>query len=122
MFLVTSLLNYGSNLMIDQAERYRAAALDLEAGIKAAALSAFPDSSRYLAAGIEYLQGGDYWTEQYHLTLNLYITAADTEVCTQNFERVKELVDEVEHAVTIHYKLQAHAAHINLLGQDKRSH
>jgi predicted ATPase len=60
IFLVTSLVNYGTNVITDQAERHQAAALNLEDGIKAAALSVFPDSSRHFTAGIEFWKGGDH--------------------------------------------------------------
>jgi len=67
IFVISNLLNCGitssvrttttTRMMDDQAERYRAASLNLEAGTKAASLAAFPDSCRYLAAGIEFMKG-----------------------------------------------------------------
>jgi hypothetical protein len=104
--------------MTDQAERYRAAALNWEAGIKAASLANFSESSRFLTTGMEFLKGGDHWTEQYDLTLGLFNAAADTEVCTQAFDRVLELVQVVlDKAHTLHDKIQAYVAKINCLCQ-----
>ncbi len=119
MFVIANLLNHGTNLLADQSERYRAAALNWEAGIRAASLANFSESSRYLKAGIDFLKGGDHWTEKYDLTLSLFNAAADTEVCTQSFDRVIELVQVVlDNAHTLHDKIQAYVAKINCLCQN----
>lgn len=123
MFVVANLLNQGTNLLKDQAHRYRAASLNWEAGVKAASLANFADSSKYLTAGIHFLKGGDYWNEQYDLTLRLFNASADTEVCTQNFVKVMQLVQEVlDNARTLHDKIQACVARINCLCQSGNTH
>ncbi len=118
MFAVANLLNHGTNIMTDQVERYGAAAINLEAGLKAVSLAAFPDACRFLRAGADFLEGGDYWNEQYDLSLNLFSTAIDAELCNQNFDLVADLVKEVlVHARTVKDKLRAQVALINSLGQ-----
>jgi predicted ATPase len=118
MFVVVNLLNHGTKMMTNQAERNKAAAINLDAGLKAVSLAAFPDACRYFQAGIDFLHGGNYWVEEYHLSLSLYSAAADAELCNQNFDRVHELVHHVvEHAHTVHDKLRAYVTLINSLGQ-----
>lgn len=118
MFIVTNLLNNGTKLMTDKMERYGAAALNLEAGLKAISLAAFPDACRFLQAGIGFLAGGDHWKEEYTLSLSLFSVGADAELCMQNFTRVHELVEQVlENARTVRDKLRAYVALINSLGQ-----
>jgi hypothetical protein len=80
-----NLLNHGTKIITDQAERYGAAAINLEAGLKAVSLAAFPDAQ----ARIDFLEGGDFWNEQYILSLNLYST--DAKLGNQNFDLVTEL-------------------------------
>jgi predicted ATPase len=118
MFLVTNLLNHGTNLLEGQAERYKAAAINLEAGSHAMSLSAFQDAARFLNSGIEFLNGGDYWNDEYELALNLFSAAADAELCNQNFDSVTALVEVVFlEARTLKDKLRAYIVHINSLGQ-----
>lgn len=118
MFLVANQLNHGTTIMTDQAQRYGAAAFNLEAGVKAISLAAFPDASRFLQAGIDFLVGGDFWKDEYSLALNLFSVAADAQLCNQVFSKVDELVHQVlENARTVKDKLRAYAALINSLGQ-----
>lgn len=118
-FLVAQLLNCATEQMTDQAERYSAAALNLEAGIEAASKAHFPESSKFLAAGIELLKGsGDSWKERYDLSLSLYNAAVDTEVFLQNFGQVDVFVMEImKHATSLQDKLVAYIAAINSFGQ-----
>jgi predicted ATPase len=119
MFVVVNLLNYGTKLMNDRAERYKAAAINLEAGMKAISRAAFQDAARYLRSGIEFLEGGgDYWNDEYVLSLSLFNAAADAELCNQNFDRASSLVEEVfRRGRAMKDKLPAYVIQINCLGQ-----
>ncbi len=118
LFVVANLLNHGIGKVTDQVERYKAAALNLEAGSKAVSRAAFPDACRYFRAGIEFLEGGDYWKDEYKLSLSLFNYAADAEVCNQDFDRVTELANNVfGNAHSLQDALPAHIARINALGQ-----
>jgi predicted ATPase len=117
IFVVVTLLNRGSTLMQNKQERYRLADLNLKAGKKAASLSSFPDAAYYLKCGIELL-ARDHWKEEYNLSLALYDTAAEVEMCNANFERVEELITEVlEHAQILEDKLPSYLTLISSVGQ-----
>jgi predicted ATPase len=118
IFTIASLMKTGISTITDQNERYKLAALYLEAGLKASSHFDFPDASLYLETGIECLEGNNYWSDHYELTLDLFNAAADSAVCNQSFCRVSTLVAEVkEHARTFKDKLPAYVAQIYSLGQ-----
>lgn len=118
LFVVTNLLNHGITKIENQEERYKVAALNLEAGAKASGLADFPDSARYSRAGIALLEGGDYWNDRYTLTLRLYNILIDAEVSCQNFDTLNELANIVfKNARNVKDTLTAQVARINSLGQ-----
>jgi predicted ATPase len=118
LFVVTNLLNLGLSKLNDQSERYKAAKYNLEAGVQSASLAAFADACKYLRAGIKFMEGGNYWAEEYELALSLFSAAADAELGNQSFDRVSELAATVfDHARTSRDSLVAYRAKINSLGQ-----
>lgn len=122
MFLIVNLLNHGVAMIQDQQERYKAAAVNLEAGLKAASLASFQDASHFFRSGIEFLEGGDYWIDQYDLSLSLFNASADAELCNQqNSSMVDELVETIfRRARCLKDKLRAYAVKIDSLGQRGR--
>jgi predicted ATPase len=118
IFTVVNLLNRGIRILVNQEERYQAARLNLDAGLKAVSSAAFPDACRYFEAGIAFLKDSDCWKENYQLSLNLYDGASDAELCCQNFDNVAALVSEVyKHARSETDKFRSHVARINAIGQ-----
>lgn len=123
IFLVANLLNHGTKLLTDPSERYKAAAMNLEAGSNAMSLSAFQDAARFLKAGIDFLQGTtgsrtDCWREKYELSLSVFSAAADAQLCCQNFDCVAFLVEQVlQNATSVKDKLRAYIVQVNSLGQ-----
>ncbi len=96
IFVLVNLFNQGSAAIEDSRERFQVANLNLLAGEKAIVLSAFPDASRYLKQGIDLIRDdqGSHWETYYELSLRLFESFAEAEVCNQNFSRVRELINE----------------------------
>src|ERR1700756_1790208 len=69
-------LNLGSALISEWPEKLRAAELNLVAGRKAKASTAYASASNYLAAGIAVLSD-EGWQKSYDLTLGLFLERAD---------------------------------------------
>ena len=108
VFYIVEHLNKGSDLVVNISEQEELAQLNLMAGMKAKASSAFSPAMKYLAKGIEYLPD-DTWSSQYELTLSLYSAYteaaylnADYEVMDEAIEHslphVKKTLDKVEFA------------------------
>src|SRR5260370_32667596 len=85
-------LNLGSALISEWPEKVRAAELNLVAGRKAKASTAYAAASTYLAAGIAILSD-DGWQRSYDLTLNLFLERAECEILSSNLEQAAGLVE-----------------------------
>jgi predicted ATPase len=113
----------GVQTITNRAQRYKLATFHLEAGLKAYSRVAFPDASLYLESGIEFLRGGEHWSDEYQLTLDLLNAAVDAALCNQDFTRVAALVQEIqERGHSLKDKLPAYLAQINALGQHESVH
>ena len=86
IFQIVSQLNMGLGLITQQSERNQLAQLNLVAGRKAKASTAYTAAVQYLTLGIELL-AGDSWQNQYALTLALYEEAAEAEYLNTHFEQ-----------------------------------
>ncbi|XYH93660.1 AAA family ATPase [Sorangium sp. So ce1128] len=84
IFEVVNQLNRGSELVESQEERERIAALDLLAGQRAKAATAYASALRYLAAGVALLAplADDRWERAYGLTFALELHRAECEFLT----------------------------------------
>ncbi|NEQ67075.1 MAG: AAA family ATPase [Symploca sp. SIO2D2] len=91
IFNLTNQLNKGYSLIDDRHEKDELARLNLIAGRKAKASTAYLTSIDYLNSGIKLLEDG--WSRQYNLTLSLYLEAIESEYISTNFERSKILAD-----------------------------
>jgi PAS domain S-box-containing protein len=91
IFDVVNQLNSGSTLVSDSAERERLAALNLQAGQRAKASTAYASASKYLAAGMAALDE-DAWQRCYELTLTLCLERAECELLSLNVEVADRLV------------------------------
>ncbi|MEG4996720.1 hybrid sensor histidine kinase/response regulator [Microcoleus sp. B4-D4] len=94
IFALVNQLNYGTDLITLELERYELADLNLIAGQKAKAATAYESAVKYLNMGLGLL-AEDSWEIQYELTFNLYLEAAETEYINTNFERSQQLSETI---------------------------
>ncbi|MEG4121341.1 AAA family ATPase [Microcoleus sp. N9_B4] len=95
IFDIVNQLNVGIDPMISQpVEKIDLARLNLTAGRKAKAASAYEAAVRYLRVAMELLPA-DCWQSQYDLTLAIYESTAEAEYLNINYEASKKLVDIV---------------------------
>ncbi|MEZ2318540.1 MAG: AAA family ATPase [Microcoleus sp.] len=94
IFDIVNQLNVGINRISQPAEKTQLAQLNLTAGRKAKAASAYEAALRYLRVAMELLPA-DCWQSQYDLTLAIYESTAEAEYLNVNYEDSKTLVDIV---------------------------
>ncbi|CAB9507654.1 expressed unknown protein [Seminavis robusta] len=96
-FAVVRQIRLGSHLLVDEGERYRVADLLLQAGVHATHTSAFDEAASHYELGISLLptRRRCCWRDEYHITLQLYLRAAEVSYCIGNHERVEALTDMV---------------------------
>ncbi|MGF1959966.1 MAG: AAA family ATPase [Aulosira sp. DedVER01a] len=94
IFALVNQLNYGADLLTSEYEKSELAALNLIAGQKAKAATAYDSAVKYLNLGIELLTA-DTWENQYELTLALYVETVAIEYLNTNFERASQLSNVV---------------------------
>ena len=92
IFELVNQLNYGFDLITDQAERDKLAQLNLVAGCKAKNAIAYEPALRYLNTGVSLLSS-DTWQSQYELTLDLYDATIDLECLSTNYQYCQYLID-----------------------------
>lgn len=93
IFEIVDHLNLAWELIADESERVELARLNLEAGRKAKASTAYAAAlEQYFTTGIEILPG-DAWQEHYDLTFSLYRERSECEYLCGNFEKAEELFD-----------------------------
>lgn len=90
IFDIVNQLNQGVELITDPEEQQRLARLNLMAGQKAKAATAYADAVRYLDRALSLL-GPDQWQTTYGLTLTIHLEAAEAEYLNRNFERLNDL-------------------------------
>ena len=94
LFDVANQLNRGAGRLIDRDERLQAVTIDLRAGRKAKASSAYASACVYFAAGVALLSERD-WDSHYELTFKLWLERAECEFLTGNFEKAEQLIVEL---------------------------
>jgi len=92
IFDLVNQLNSGSALISEWPEKVLAAELNLLAGRKAKASTAYASASNYLAAGIAVLSD-EGWQRSYDLTLGLFLERAECEILSSNLEQAAGLVE-----------------------------
>ncbi|MDE5107848.1 MAG: GAF domain-containing protein [Trichodesmium sp. St17_bin3_1_1] len=90
IFDIVNQLNEGSALITEQSEKYELAKLNLQAGKKAKASTAYESSLRYLETGLEALEE-DSWQHQYQLTLELHVETLESLYLNTKWEQIEEL-------------------------------
>jgi len=93
IFEIVDHLNLAWELITDESERVELARLNLDAGKKAKASTAYAAAlEQYFTTGIEMLPG-DAWEKHYDLTFSLYRERSECEYLCGNFEKAEELFD-----------------------------
>ncbi|MBR8835002.1 MAG: AAA family ATPase [Stigonema ocellatum SAG 48.90 = DSM 106950] len=92
IFEIVNQLNIGVGLISDRIEKDELAQLNLMAGRKAKASTAYAAAIAYLYVGMELL-AADSWHSQYDLTLGLHLEAIETEYLNAHFEQSANLAE-----------------------------
>ena len=87
-------LGNSSSLALELQEKQIISELNLKAGRKAIAATAYQAAIRYLQAGIDLLSA-DCWKTQYELTLKLYSLAVEANYLAGDFIKKRQLADVV---------------------------
>ena len=120
IFEIVNQLNVGADFITDQAEKDRLARLNLIAGKKAKAATAYETAARQLRLGLELLRE-DSWETQYDLTFPLYAEAAAVEFLNINFKRAKMLSEEaLKHAKTLLEKVKVYEIQMQFYTQQNQ--
>jgi len=94
IFDIVNQLNLGLALISDLDEKDRVAGLNLVAGKKAKASTAYDPACTYLSLGMELL-GAEGWERQYELAFGLWIERAECEFLSANFDEADRLISEL---------------------------
>jgi len=89
LFDIVNQLNIGADLMAESAERQNLSELNLKAGKKAKASTAYDAAVNYLTAGISLLPPTS-WESHYYLTLDLHISAGEAAFLNGNFSQQQQ--------------------------------
>ena len=92
LFDIANQLNFGLDMVDEQAERDKFAALNLQAGRKAKNAVAYESASIYLKAGIAWL-GQQSWQRCYKLTLALYVEAMEIAYLNAWFAEMEQFAE-----------------------------
>ncbi|MEH2108802.1 trifunctional serine/threonine-protein kinase/ATP-binding protein/sensor histidine kinase [Nostoc sp.] len=116
IFELVNQFNIAVEFISPQAKRDELAQMNLIAGRKALASTAYPAAVKYLTTGIQLL-AGDSWQTKHHLTLALYETATEAAYLAGNFEQMEKLAELVlvrkpllEKVKVYEVKIQAYGA------------
>ncbi|WP_170319900.1 ATP-binding sensor histidine kinase [Polyangium spumosum] len=91
IFDITNQLNLGASLLSSRDEKDHVAGLDLIAGRKAKASTAYLAAIKYFSAGMALL-GPDSWEKRYDLTFGLHLERAESEFASGGFAAAEELL------------------------------
>ncbi|MBD2037138.1 AAA family ATPase [Leptolyngbya sp. FACHB-321] len=94
LFEIVDHLNCGTELIIEQAKRNEIAKLNLQAGQKALAATAYEAAFKYFNTGLKLLDV-DSWQCEYDLTLALHSEAAEAAYLSGHFDEMERLVEAV---------------------------
>ncbi len=94
IFILVNQLNIAIEFITEQTKRDELSEMNLIAGRKALASTAYSAAIKYLTTGIKLL-AGDSWDIKYELTLALYEAAAEAAYLNGEFEQTEQLVQVV---------------------------
>ncbi|BAY66516.1 two-component sensor serine/threonine kinase [Calothrix brevissima NIES-22] len=90
IFDIVNQLNEGYELITEQSERDKLAKLNLQAGKKAKASTAYQPALIYLETGLGLLASNS-WEQQYKLTWEIYVETLELLYLNAKFDRVQEM-------------------------------
>ncbi|HEY9660509.1 MAG TPA: hypothetical protein V6C65_18805 [Allocoleopsis sp.] len=100
MFEIVDHLDYGIELITEQSERNEIANLNLQAGQRALAATAYEAAFNYFNTGLKLLEV-ESWQREYNLTLALHSEAAEAAYLGGHYDEMEQLVEAVlNHAKT----------------------
>ena len=112
IFDIVNQLNSGVELITHHTERDELAKLNLIAGRKAKASTAYAAALGYLTVGMRFLFA-DSWQSQYELTLALHDEAAEAAFLSRDFEQMERLAEVVRNrAKTLLHKVKIYEVKI----------
>ncbi|MEG4417001.1 AAA family ATPase [Microcoleus sp. LAD1_D5] len=122
LFDIVNQFNKGRALIERQTERYELARLNLQAGKKAKSSAAHQPAFNYLQIGLSLLNKKS-WSQQYNLTLDLHLEAAEAAYTIGNYDEMERLARVVlQKAQTLldkvkvyEVKMQAYCAQMKFL-------
>jgi len=94
IFDVVHQFHSGLALISDPDEKEQVAELNLNAGIKAKASTAYASACTYLSAGMD-LVGYDPWKNRYELAFGLWLERAECEYLNGDFDEAERLIAEL---------------------------
>ncbi|XGV97824.1 MAG: AAA family ATPase [Leptolyngbya sp. BL-A-14] len=94
LFEIVDHLNHGIELITGRSERAEIAQLNLQAGQKALAATAYEAAFQYFKVGLKLLEVGS-WQHEYDLTLALHSEAAAAAYLSGHFDEMERLVETV---------------------------
>ncbi|MFC1849396.1 GAF domain-containing protein [candidate division CSSED10-310 bacterium] len=108
LFEIINHLNLGRELLPKSSEKSTFAALNLSAGKKAKTSAAYAPAFNYLQIGLGLLEE-NHWQEQYDLSLELHVEAAEAAYLCGEFSQMESLVGVVlRHATTALDKIKVY--------------
>lgn len=121
IFELVNQFNIAIEFITDQVKRDELAAMNLIAGRKALASTAYPSAVKYLTTGIELLTSHS-WETKYELTLALYETAAEAAYLAGNFEQMERFVQVVlTRTKTLLEKVKVYEVKIQAFGAQNKA-
>lgn len=121
IFQLVNQFNIAVELIADKTKRDELAQMNLIAGRKALASTAYPAALRYLTIGIELLTL-DSWENKYDLSLALYETSAEAAYFAGEFGQMDSFVEVVlVQAKTLLEKVKVHEIKIQAYGAQNKA-
>jgi PAS domain S-box-containing protein len=112
IFSIVGHLNAGREFIDKESEKIDLARLNLKAGQKAKAASAYSDAKKYIEIGLELLEMNS-WEDQYNLTLSLHNENGELAYLTGQFEQLAPTVDLIQgNARSIYDRMRIHMTQI----------
>ncbi|BAY77453.1 multi-sensor signal transduction multi-kinase [Nostoc linckia NIES-25] len=120
IFALVNQLNYGTEFLISEAQKYELAELNLIAGQRAKASTAHDSAIKYLQIALGLL-ASDTWQNHYQLTLTIHEEAAEAAFLSGDFEVMQRFVEIVQnHAKTLLDKIKVYEVQIQAyMGQNR---
>ncbi|MBG0858907.1 MAG: AAA family ATPase, partial [Bacteroidales bacterium] len=94
IFDIANHLNSGIELIVDQTEKIQLAGLNLHAGRKAKAATAYEIAFQYFETGLKLL-GSKAWEDNYSITLEMNIETAEASYLMGNFDKMDKIAGEI---------------------------